>query len=125
MQDIFKKLRFKDEGVVINAPVGLAEAFVGLGFRTEFNQAKSTNTLVFISNSEGLLRFLSNELIHIESDSVFWIAYPKGSSKWKSDINRDSIRMTVEEFGLSTVTAISIDETWSALRFRPIDQVGK
>jgi hypothetical protein len=33
--------------------------------------------------------------------------------------------MTVEEFGITTVSAISIDETWSALRFRPINQVGK
>jgi hypothetical protein len=30
-----------------------------------------------------------------------------------------------EEFGISTVTAISIDNTWSALRFMPIDKVGK
>lgn len=125
MQDTIKKFRFKGEGIVIDAPASLSDAFVGLGFKTEFNQTKSSNTLVFISNRERLLNFLTNNLIQIEIDSVCWIAYPKGTSKLKSDVNRDRIRLTIEEFGLTTVTAISIDETWSALRFRPIDKVGK
>jgi hypothetical protein len=125
MQNIIKKLRFKGEGFVINAPKDLAESFVELGFKTKFNQGKCSNSLVFVENREGLVNFLSKELIYIEFDSVFWISYPKGTSTVKSDINRDSIRITVEEFGLTTVTAISIDETWSALRFRPIDKVGE
>jgi hypothetical protein len=29
------------------------------------------------------------------------------------------------EFGITTVSAIFIDDTWSALRFRPIEKVGK
>jgi hypothetical protein len=35
------------------------------------------------------------------------------------------IRTTGEEFNITTATAVSIDETWSVLRFRPIDRVGK
>ena len=42
-----------------------------------------------------------------------------------SDINRDIVRVTGEEYGITTVTAVSINDTWSALRFRPIDKVGK
>ena len=56
---------------------------------------------------------------------VLWFAYPKLTSKIKTDIHRDIIRFTAEEFGLTTVAAISINDTWSALRFRPIDRVGK
>ena len=69
--------------------------------------------------------FLKRGLENIEPDSVLWFAYPKGTSKIKTDINRDTIRMTGDEFGITTVTAISIDDTWSALRFRPIKKVGK
>ena len=61
---------------------------------------------------------------NIEPDSVLWFAYPKGTSTIKTDINRDAIRIKGEEFGITTVTAISINNTWSALRFRPIDKVG-
>lgn len=126
MKEIIKKFKFKATGIVINAPASLAKEFGDLGFKTSFGkQAKSTNTLVFINNSKEYIDFLKNQLKNIEPDSVLWFAYPKGSSKIKTDINRDTIRVTGEEYKITTVTAISINDTWSALRFRPIDKVGK
>lgn len=125
MQDIIKKFRFKANGVVINAPSALELEFVKMGFKTKFDEAKSTNTLAFINNKEEFLDFLKTGLKSVETDSVLWFAYPKGTSKIKTDINRDKIREIGEEFGITTVTAISIDDTWSALRFRPTDKVGK
>lgn len=125
MQALFKKLHFKGEAIIIQAPKDLLSAFIEQGCQTAFSPTPSSNTLVFVSNKEDLLHFLNTGLQLIEFDRVFWIAYPKGSSKKKLDINRDSIRMTVAEFGITTVSAISIDDTWSALRFRPIEKVGK
>jgi len=86
---------------------------------------KSKNTLVFINDNKEYLDFLKKELKYIEPDSVLWFAYPKGTSKIKTDVNRDTIRETGEVYGITTVTAISINDTWSALRFRPIERVGK
>ncbi len=126
MQDIIKKFKFKDSAVILNAPAEMAKKFIKLGFKTNFDKkVKSTNSLVFINNNKEYFDFLKNGLKNIEPDSVLWFAYPKGTSKIKTDINRDTIRATGEEFGITTVTAISIDDTWSALRFRPIDRVGK
>ena len=126
MEDIIKKFKFKDAGVIFNAPTSIEAAFKKLGFKTNFDKKiKSFNTLVFINNNKEYLNFLTTGLKNIEPDSVLWFAYPKGTSKIKTDINRDTIRITGEEFGITTVTAISIDDTWSALRFRPIDKVGK
>ena len=126
MLTIIKKFRFKELGIVINSPENLETKFVELGFKTSFdNNTKSTNTLVFINDKKEYLDFLNNQLEHIVPDSVLWLAYPKGTSKVKTDINRDSIRVLAEDFNITTVTAISIDDTWSALRFRPIDKVGK
>ncbi len=126
MQDIIKKFKFKDNGIVINAPTTLEIQFVELGFKTSFDKkTKSTNTLVFINNNKDYVDFLNKQLKNIEPDSVLWFAYPKKTSKVMTDINRDTIRMTGEEFNITTVTAISIDDTWSALRFRPIDKVGR
>lgn len=125
MQDIIKKFRFRERGIVLNAPPAIEHGFEKMGFKTSFDkEAKSTNTLVFINNNKEYLDFLKTGLKNIEPDSVLWFAYPKGTSKMKTDINRDTIRVKGEEFGITTVTAISIDETWSALRFRPIDKVG-
>ena len=126
MQDIVKKFRFKDKGIVINAPAALEIQFIELGFTTAFDtNLKSTNTLVFIKNNEEYLEFLNNQLDKIEPDSVLWFAYPKGTSKVKTDVNRDTIRVTGAAFNITTVSAISIDDTWSGLRFRPTDRVGK
>jgi hypothetical protein len=126
MQNIIKKLKFKDKAVILNAPTNIEKEFVELGFTTSFDKKiKSTNTLVFINNNKEYLDFLNKQLKNIKPDSVLWFAYPKGTSKIKTDINRDTIRVTGEEFNITTVTAISIDDTWSALRFRPIDRVGK
>ena len=127
MEDVVKKFKFKDKGVVLNAPEEIKKEFEVLGFTTSFDEGKkSPNTLVFINNNTEYVDFLRNSLNKkIEFDSVLWFAYPKGTSKIKTDINRDIIRVTGEEFGITTVTAISINDTWSALRFRPVDRVGK
>ena len=126
MQEVIKKLKFKSTGVVINAPAAIEKEFVKVGFSKNFDKkTKSANTLIFINNNKEYLGFLKNNLKNIEPDSVLWFAYPKGTSKIKTDINRDTIRVTGEEFGITTVTAISIDDTWSALRFRPVERVGK
>lgn len=126
MQDVIGKFKFKDKGVIINAPADIETEFTKLGFKLFFAEnIKSTNTLIFVYNRNELLDFLGSKLKNTESDSVLWIAYPKGTSKIKTDINRDIIRGAAEDFNITTVTAISINETWSALRFRPIDKVGR
>ncbi len=125
-KDIIKKFKFKDNGIVLNAPKALEIEFIKLCFKSTFDKKdKRTNTLVFINDNKEYLDFLKNKSKNIETDSILWFAYPKGTSKIKTDINRDTIRMTGEEFDVITVSAISIDDMWSALRFRPIGKVGK
>ena len=125
MQNSIKKFKFKDNGVVLNAPTTIEKELIQLGFKTSLDKkTKSSNTLIFVNNNKEYLDFLNKHLKNIERDSVLWFAYPKGTSKIKTDINRDTIRVKGEKFGITTVTAISIDDTWSALRFRPIDKVG-
>ena len=121
-----KKLKFKDTPLILNAPEDLKKEFVELGCSTAFvKKNKSGNTAVFIYNNIELLSFLKNQLKNIEYDSVFWIVYPKLSSTLKSDINRDTIWAAGHELGIDTVTAVSLNETWTALRFRPLEMVGK
>jgi len=126
MEEVIRKLKFKSEVVVINAPLDLEKKFVRPGFSKTFKvSVKSTNTLVFINNLKEFMDFLRSDLEFVEPDSILWFAYPKGSSGIKTDIHRDILRMAGAQFGLSTVAAISINDTWSALRFRPVEKVGK
>ena len=117
MESVIKKLKFKDAGVIINAPIAIESEFLKTGFSPAFDlNAKSKTEFI---------NFLTHGLKNAEYDSVLWFAYPKGASKIKTDINRDILTVAGNEFGMDTVAAVSIDETWSGLRFRPIEKVGK
>lgn len=126
MKEVIKKIKFKDAGVVFNAPADLQVEFKKNGFKTSFDKKeKSKNTLIFVNNNKEYLDFLNKNLKNIEQDSILWFAYPKGTSKIKTDINRDTLRLTGAEYGITAVSLISINDTWSALRLRPIDRIGK
>jgi hypothetical protein len=73
---------------------------------------------VFFMDREELEQQLSSLIGHLKQDGWLWISYPKGSSKIKTDINRDSIWEYAKGLGLKAVHQISIDETWSAMRYR-------
>lgn len=60
----------------------------------------------------------------VKRDGWLWLCYPKGTSKLKTDLNRDKGWDTVASLGWEGVSLISIDETWSAMRFRPIGSGG-
>jgi hypothetical protein len=51
-------------------------------------------------------------------DKLAWIAYPK-AGKLGTDLNRDVLAALLTAEGVQPVRQIAIDETWSALRFRP------
>ena len=40
-------------------------------------------------------------------------------------VNRDRLRAAVSEHNFEGVTLISLDDVWSAMRFRPSERVGK
>ena len=49
------------------------------------------------------------------------MTYHKGTSRVKTDINRDTINAYAHSLGLEGVAMISIDEDWSALRLKRIE----
>jgi hypothetical protein len=51
-------------------------------------------------------------------DKLAWIAYPK-AGKLGTDLNRDILAAALAGQGVQPVRQVAIDETWSALRFRP------
>lgn len=75
--------------------------------------------LVFIKRAEDLQSSEAQSWVDAaRRDALAWIAYPK-AGKLGTDVNRDSLARLVSEFGVRPVRQVSIDDTWSALRFRP------
>ena len=56
---------------------------------------------------------------------LMWMAYAKGGSGIKTDVNRDRLFEAVKPLGWLGIRIVALDDTWSALRFRPAELVGK
>jgi hypothetical protein len=76
---------------------------------------------VFVKDRSELVEALTTLPRRLARNGALWISYYKGTSKFKTDINRDSIWPIATSFGLQPVRQIAIDEDWSALRFKKID----
>jgi hypothetical protein len=88
---------------------------------------KATGTFdvvqLFVKNVAELNRIAPAAIRAVKPDGIFWISYPKLSAKTDSDITRDAGWDVVKKAGLRPVSLVSIDDVWSALRFRPVAQV--
>lgn len=84
-------------------------------------QEKPTFMLAFVYTKEEIGCYFEEMHALSPEDEVIWIAYPKGTSKkYMVKINRDVGWTKVGELDCEAVRQISIDEDWSALRFRKI-----
>ena len=128
MAALVKKLQMKpgQRAIVVNAPDGFeykkSEIPEGVQLLDKAS-GKFDFYHLFVADKSELDKYLPEALKLIEYDAVFWISYPKGTSGLKSDINRDKLWALMEDTGLRPVRAVSINETWSALRFRPSEVV--
>jgi hypothetical protein len=63
-------------------------------------------------------------LHNLKDDGVLWFCYPKKTSKkYSSDIDRDHGWKVLNDCGLHGIRLVSIDQDWSALRFRNIKYI--
>jgi predicted CoA-binding protein len=75
---------------------------------------------VFVASREDLEEQLPRLKPLLATKGLLWVTYHKGTSKQKSDINRDSIAAYAATIGLQAVAMISVDADWSALRLKVV-----
>jgi len=81
--------------------------------------ADATTAVLFAGDAEDLDDVLTAHSADLGHPAYVWFAYPKGG---RSDLNRDSLwPIVTERTGMRPITQIALDETWSALRFRPLN----
>ena len=107
--------------VVLNAPRDYKARLTPLprGVSVHDRLGPSHNLIqLFVKTKDELQEKLPPLIDHLKGDGWLWVSYPKGSSRVKTDINRDSIWEYAVTLGLKAVHQISLDETWSSIRFR-------
>jgi hypothetical protein len=78
---------------------------------------------VFVRERADVSRAAATAVQALKPGGLLWFAYPKKTSGVKTDITRDHGWDALLSAGLRPVTQIAIDDTWSALRFRPLSEV--
>jgi hypothetical protein len=122
---VSKKLALKpgQRFLVLGAPPGYKDALgslpEGVILATKAG-GKADAVQVFATTKKEMEAALSIAKAALNPGGMIWLTYPKGTSKMKSDINRDSIRESALTAGLETVALIAIDDDWSAIRCKVV-----
>ncbi len=133
MDAVFKKLNYKgqDRILVLNAPAAFEPSLESLAEEAEVvhnaEHAGKVGFAIVFAVMKAELELLVNQVMpQLEKDAVFWICYPKGTSKrYRCDFNRDTGWELLGEYNMEPVRQVAIDEDWSALRFRNIENIKK
>ncbi len=129
-EEIFKKLRldFSKNILIVNAPDNYSNILQAVIYDTqpsELKEGKYDFVQIFATSQSELEKLAKQVSKAGKFDCLFWACYPKGTGKIKSDIKRDTVWTAFDLIGFQAVSQIAIDDTWSALRARPKDAVGK
>jgi hypothetical protein len=126
MTELASKLQIKPGNSVsiVDPPAGFALELPGGASRVE-DRGEIDVVLAFVTAEKDLPTVAGQALRRGRAGGVLWMCYPKKSGAIASDVNRDIAWQPLADAGYRAVTQIAIDETWSALRFRPVSEVGR
>ncbi len=114
--DLAAKLQLKPEQglCAVGEPDGGVSALDGI----VRHDGPSSALLAFVTDRTGLDARQDVIVTAASADRLTWVAYPK-AGQLGTDLNRDSLAARLRSHGVRPVRQVSIDDVWSALRFRP------
>ena len=113
--DLSKKLQ-----IPAGTPILLVDSPPGFKLGTRISKEDAGGgVLVFAVDSEQLVANCRPAVNAAKEDRLSWIAYPK-AGQLGTDLNRDRLLQLMKPHGIEGVRLVSIDEVWSAMRFRPV-----
>ena len=131
MNPILKKMQVKNQTEihVLNAPDDLEPIFKEFETTMRVQKNSLNKTTSFILGFAKTLKEIEEIASYsefLEPEGLFWICYPKGSSKkYTCEFNRDNGWAKLGELGFEPVRQVAFDEDWSALRFKRVGDIKK
>lgn len=126
--ELIKKLRLSENGraLVLNAPEGYVEQ-LGLSSAHTVSDESLAGSYDYVQMFFHSIRDVEQgapaALRAIKPDGLLWLCYPKGGAKAGTDLTRDKGWESVKASGYDGIALVSLDEVWSAMRFRPAELV--
>jgi hypothetical protein len=126
MKSLLEKLNYKGQKriALLNAEDDFAESFMkelgDVRVDKEIDQRYPYEfMIVFVKSISETEQYAPGALHNLLADGILWFCYPKKtSSKYKTDLKRDNVWDALNRSGFYTVRLISVDDDWSAMRFR-------
>lgn len=112
--------------LLVNSPEHYIELLEPLpeAVQISFEAAGNCDVIqLFVLNNSELIKELKNLQPYFQADTIIWIAYPKKTSGMVTDLGMMSSWEETSKYSLRPVASVAINETWTALRFRPNDQI--
>ena len=112
--------------LVLNAPAGYVDRLNPLpeGATVTTTPGKNFDVVLAFMHNKAEVDSQSEHVVQaVKYDGLLWFAYPKKTSKIKTDITRDIGWEKVRGMGLEGVAMVAVDDTWSAMRYRPKEKV--
>ena len=128
---LLEKLHLTDEKnlLIQGLPSSIEKQFIKLSFSKNLTpllkSRKIDFALVFAVSQQQLKGILADVVPHLQEEAKLWVAYPKLASKIASDLSREASWECIAEQGFQGVSAIALDNVWTALRFRRTDDTAK
>jgi hypothetical protein len=86
------------------------------GVRVVDRPEQATTAVIFGEDVQSLRNVIAAHANRLADPETLWVVYPKVN---QADINRDSLWPILAEHGLGAIGQVSLDDAWSAMRFRP------
>lgn len=116
-----------DEGdrvLLVDAPADYRETLGPLPGGVELDERPDGTydvVQLFVANADAFEANVETAIEATDGDGRLWITYPKKRSAVDSDLSRDVLAELMDGMDWRGARQIAVDETWSALWFRPRD----
>lgn len=120
-QTLARKLKIKpgNKVLIINQPQNLKDLLEGDGVTlTDKAEPDMDVVLAFFTTKAEVDRKIDPMIHAIGEKGILWVAYPKGTAKKETDLNRDILYAHLAKKSLQGVAMVAVDDTWSAMRFK-------
>ena len=123
LPNLLEKLIYTEQKNILiqGLPSSIEKQFSKLAFAKNVTPLLKTRkidfALVFAVNVNQLSGILRDVIPALHNDGIFWIAYPKSTSKISTDLSRACSWDCVHNEGFETVQEVALDHVWTAARF--------
>lgn len=126
MENLMQKLNYKgqDRIAVLNPEdefvLSISSELKNVTIDREIDPRFPYSFMILFVKSVSEVELYAPKVLHnLVADGVLWFCYPKKSSKkFHSDLERGHGWKVLNDAGLYGIRLVSIDQDWSAMRFR-------